>query len=135
VTNISKIPLDNTQLNQLFAQLSTCIGNMHVGAVDGFLTDLLGAEERIMIAKRLAAIILLLEGHSIYRTAQILHLSTSTVTHLSRQLLTGDFSNIVSLFKKEKKDYLGFLDVIDSILHAGGIMPHRDGLERYRGLK
>ena len=88
-----------------------------------------------MLAKRLAGIIMLREGQTIYRTAQVLHLSTSTVTRLFQQLQQGDFAHIVTLFKKEKTDYLKFLDIIDTILHAGGIMPHRNGLERYRGLK
>ncbi len=44
------------------------------------------------------------------------------------------YKETIILLQKNKRDYLAILDTIDSILHLGGILPHRVGLDRYKNL-
>lgn len=130
----TKKELTTQQLDQLFTQLNTTIARLDVKGVQHFVSELLGPEEHIMIAKRLATIILLVEGNTLYRTSKVLQISTSTAGKISAGLKLGKYNEILILFGKSKKDYFAILNTLDSILHLGGIMPHRNGLERYRGL-
>lgn len=124
MTNISKNPLTTTQLENLFDQMSAVFANTSKKHVHDILSDLLGHEEKIMLAKRLAAIVLLARNRSIYFTANSLHLSTATVAKLEDQMICGQFTHITSLFEKKSKGVAEILETIDSILHLGGILPH-----------
>lgn len=135
MTRISKNALPNDELNALFRQLSSGLSKLPSKQIDCFLSELLGPEERIMIAKRLAATIMLINGHTLYGTAQTLHLSTSTVSRIDKNLSEGEYEFITKVLKKDKKTFTEFLEILDTILHVGGIMPHRVGLDRYRGLR
>ena len=135
MTNISKKPLPLEQLDALFHQLSCSLAALKPNHIDFFLTELLGEEERIMIAKRLAVIIMLIQGHSLYKIATVLKLSTSTVDSIHKKLKTNEYSFIVHTFKKEKKNFTALLNVLENILSVGGIMPSRAGLDRYKGLR
>jgi len=88
-----------------------------------------------MLAKRLAIIILLLEDKSLYRIASILKISPTTANKIKYKLDTGEFDKIITLLGKNKKEYFALLDTLDSILHLGGILPHYNGLERYKYTK
>ena len=135
MTNVSKISLPPEQLNALFHQLSCSLGALEPKQINSFLSDLLGTEERIMIAKRLAVIIMLIQGQSLYKIATVLQLSTSTVDSIQKKLKSGEYDFIVRTFKKERKKFTGILDVIENILSVGGIMPSRVGLDRYKTLR
>jgi uncharacterized protein YerC len=135
MTNVSKKPLPTEQLDALFHQLGCSLGVLKPKQVDFFLSELLGTEERIMIAKRLAVIVMLIQGHSLYRTATTLKLSTSTVDSIRKKLETNEYTFIVQIFKKEKKNFVAILEVLENILSVGGIMPGRVGLDRYKGLR
>jgi uncharacterized protein YerC len=114
--------------------LSSGLSKLPSKQIDYFLSELLGEEERVMLAKRLAATIMFIEGHTLYGTAQVLHLSTSTVDRIYKDLSAGEYTFIIKNFKKDKRTFTEFLEILDSILHVGGIMPHRVGLDRYKGL-
>ncbi len=134
MTNISKSPLSETQEKRLFTQLSTCLSVLNQQKTDAFLSDLLGYEERIMIAKRLAAIVMLIQGQSLYRIATTLHISPATAQKLAQRLDEGEFTSITKLLKKDTHTFMQLLETLDSILHLGGLLPHYNGLERYRGI-
>lgn len=126
--------LDQQQLDGLFRQLSTEVAPHDPNRADQVLTEVLGTEERIMIAKRLAVVVLLVEGTSMYKIGKLLKLSQTTVEHLSKRLEDGHFDKTLNNVAKTKKDYFAFLDTLDNILHLGGLLPHYNGLDRYRNL-
>lgn len=134
MTNISKKYLPEAQLHKLQEELTRTIGQLQTKEAGYFLEELLGEEERVMIAKRLGAIILLSQGHTIYKTAETLKLSTSTVSQYEEKLSKGLYQHITSVAKKNKKGISDFLDTLEWILHGGGIMPRRAGFDRYKGI-
>jgi len=87
-----------------------------------------------MIAKRLAIIILLSEEFSQYKIAHILKLSESTVSAISQKLSNDKFGTIEKTLGKNKKNYFAILEAIDEVLHLGGMLPHYNGLDRYKGI-
>lgn len=84
-----------------------------------FLGELLGAEEQIMLAKRLAAIVMFIEGNSSYRVWQLLHLSPSTADRLRLNYECGKYSHIESMLRSRKYEYEEFWRVLEIILQAG----------------
>jgi uncharacterized protein YerC len=124
MVNVNKHDLSQKQQNQLFAQLNATLGKSNKQEVGAILTDLLGSEEKIMLAKRLGIIILLHEGNSIYKTSRVLKVSTSTITLIRQKLEAGKYKNLIAALKSSKTDYLSVLNTIDKILHLGGILPH-----------
>jgi hypothetical protein len=48
------------------------------------------------------------------------------VAKLAYRYHKGDFNQIITSLTKSKKNYIAVLELIDSILTVGGIMPHRN---------
>ncbi|MFT5849781.1 MAG: hypothetical protein ACI9H6_000600 [Patiriisocius sp.] len=134
MVRLNKNQLDVKQLNALFVQLSETFGKASVPDANYLLTELLGNEERIMLAKRLATVVLLLEGTSLYKTSRVLKISPATAQKIQRQINNNSFTYIVKALGKNKKDYFIILRTLDSILHLGGTLPHYNGMDRYKGL-
>ncbi|MCA9366063.1 helix-turn-helix domain-containing protein [Candidatus Kaiserbacteria bacterium] len=134
MVRLNKGHLSQKQLDQLFEQLTKSIADYGSQQSHNVLAELLGQDERIMIAKRLAAVILLTEGTSMYKVAQILKLSRSTVKNLYNKLERGGFDYTLKKVSRTKKDYFVFLNTLDNILHLGGILPHYNGPERFKNL-
>ncbi len=134
MVNINRNELTKKDLEALLSQFDTIFGSLDQAGSATLFNELLGREERVTFAKRLAAIILLHEGASEYKTANVLKLSPTTTGKIASELSRGTYSNTILLLQKNKRDYLSILDTIDSILHMGGLLPHRVGLDRYRNL-
>tara|TARA_B100000745_G_scaffold299776_1_gene251453 strand:- start:457 stop:882 length:426 start_codon:yes stop_codon:yes gene_type:complete len=124
MVNISKESLCQKDLHRLFTQLNSTVGRLSAKQSEDFLSGLLGTEEKVMLAKRLAAIIMLVHGQSIYRVATSLKVSTSTSKNYKNQLKSGQYDLLLNSITKQKKRYLELLETIDSILHLGGALPH-----------
>lgn len=123
MTRISKHKLQPAHVKKLYKELARTVSQLNASGANLFLNELLGEEEKIMVAKRFAAIVMLLENNSIYRTAQLLHMSPSTVERLKKNLLTGKYEHIQKILKKNKKEYEAFWETLEIILRAG--MPPR----------
>ncbi len=134
MVHLNQNNLSKKQLDDLFTQLSSTIAPADQQRAGCILTELLGIEERIMIAKRLAAVGLLAEGASQYKIGNLLKLSQSTIAHINEKLESGQYNVTLKNVSKTKKDYFTFLNTLDNILHLGGILPHYNGLDRYRGI-
>ncbi|HCC05263.1 TPA: hypothetical protein DEP58_03070 [Patescibacteria group bacterium] len=119
MTNVSKRKLQPSHLNKLYTELAKTIVSLDKKSADIFLDELLGDEEKIMIAKRLAAIVMLIEKNSVYRVAQLLLLSPSTVAQLKDKLTTGKYMRIEHMLKRRKKEYADFWNTLEVILRAG----------------
>jgi uncharacterized protein YerC len=134
MARIAKKQLSQAHLDTLFIQLHTVLSNSSPKQVGSFLHELLGREERIMLAKRLAVIVMLSHGNSLYKTAQTLQVSTATAGKMQERLQRNDYTQLLTLLKKNKKQYHSFLETLDSLLHLGGVLPHYTGMDRYRNL-
>ncbi len=132
MVRLNKNCLDRKQINDLFLQLAKVVAPSDSAKANLVLSELLGTEERIMLAKRLAAVILLAEGTSRYKVSLILKLSQSTVDTIYKKIEQKQFDTVLKKVACTKKDYFAFLDTLDSILHLGGILPHYNGLDRYK---
>lgn len=101
------------------------------------LNDVLTMTERVMLAKRLAAIVMLCRGYSVYKIHMVLKLSPSTVARLETQLENSAFPYLESLFrgsrsKKLCKEAENFWDSLFKIILMG--MPPRTGKGRWKFL-
>lgn len=132
MVRLNKNELSSKQLKSLLDQFDTTISQLNVTETNLLLNELLGHEERIMLAKRLATIILLLEGTSLYKTSALLHISPATAQKVQDGIRAQEYDHIITLLGKNKRDYFAILDTLDAILHLGGILPHYNGLDRYR---
>jgi len=131
VTNISKRALSKQQTDQLFTQLGQMIAQSTSASSQFLLDELLGYEEQVMLAKRLAAIILLSRGVSIYKTAEVLHMSTATASKLNERITDGECDQIIKTLNQESYSIMTVLESIDNALHLGGLLP-RYGRSNHR---
>lgn len=132
MVNINKNLLPKKDLNKLFLQLEVTIGKQNVPNTKVLINELLGYEERLTLAKRLAALVLLLEGYSQYKTAKLLKLSPTTTEKISTDMAAGRYNGTIKIIGGNKKNYFAILETLDSILHLGGVLPHYNGIDRYR---
>jgi len=132
MVRLNKTQLTNNQLTALFTQLSELFGKLNSNQTNLVFSELLGPEEKIMIAKRLAIIILLLEDKSLYKISKLLKVSAATAEKMKIGLESGRFEETLSVLNSSKKDYFKVLETLDSILHLGGVLPHYNGIDRYR---
>lgn len=135
MVRVNKNELSQSDLSALLGRFDSAIVGLTKLQTTHVLNELLGKEERLTLAKRLIAIILIREGYSEYRTSRVLRLSHSTAKIIGEKLDKGAYDKIISLLTKRKFDYEDLLTSIMSILHLGGILPQRAGLDRYRTLE
>ena len=88
--------------------------------------EFFGPEEQIMLAKRLAVIALLHEKRPLHRISLYLHMSETTVAGLQKRYKEKEFEFTIKTLTKNKNNYLQFIELLDSILTVGGLMPQRN---------
>jgi len=135
MVRLNKNTLSQKQTDQLFQQLVMLMNPGEASTTSDVLREILGPEEQLMIAKRLAVIVLLLENKTLYNIANILKISPATAEKIKRNLDEGRYMQIIIHLGKSKRNYFAILDTIDSILHLGGILPHYNGLDRYKNIR
>ncbi len=123
MTNISSNPLSTDKQGQLFDELTKLLSKLSATHIKSFLENLLGPEEQIMLTKRFSAIVLLEQGYSRYKISKSLHLSESTVTTINNRRLSGHYKDITRWLKKDKRNIKKFLEMLESVLTFGGIVP------------
>lgn len=84
--------------------------------------ELFTKTEKLMLAKRLAIILLLDQGESIYAIENTLKVSPSTVARISLAYEEGKFTNLI----KEIKNQVGFISQMEKII------PPRIGRNRFK---
>jgi len=126
MARVSKNNLNPKQKAELESQLTEVIGKMNTNLAQYFISEFFGPEERIMLAKRLAILALIHEQRPIHRISTYLHTSETTVANLRKRYANDEFTNTIKALTKNKATYIQFIDLLDSILTVGGIMPHRN---------
>lgn len=132
MVRINRNTLDQQMLKQLLTQCAFVVSPQQPSHAQTVLGELLGYEEQVTVAKRVACIVLLVEGISPYKISRHVKLSQSTVANIHNRLLNNQYRTILQLLGKNKTDYFHILKTLDSILHLGGILPHYNGLNRYK---
>ncbi len=132
MVRVNRNLLSGEDTRQLLRRFDDALAMLTLAQTTVVLNELLGKEERLTIAKRLIAIVLIHEGYSEYKTSKLLKLSHSTTKIIAEKLERGTYDGIVRLLTKRKLDYAELVNSIMSILHLGGILPRRVGLDRYR---
>ena len=85
-----------------------------------------------MYAKRFAAIVMIHEGYSLYRIGRTLKLSPATAKTIKFRYDNDRYKHIVATLKGNKPNYLAIIELIDSILTVGGIMPRYGKSHMYK---
>ena len=124
MVRLNKVKLSQEQLDGIFTQLNNILGKLSSNETGLFLSDLLGLEEKVMLAKRLAVVVMIQEGYSTYKISNTLKVSSATANKIKQQFTIGYFDNLIKFLKGNKKVYKILLETIDSILTVGGIMPY-----------
>jgi uncharacterized protein YerC len=119
MTRVSKHTLPEKELQQLRQQFSKTIGRLSLSQSDLFLDDLLGPEEYTMLAKRLAAIVLYMEGNSTYTVWNALNISPSTADRIKLNYECGQYKHITASIKKNQAYYLEFWKALEAVLQLG----------------
>lgn len=123
MVRLNKNKLPEKLLKKLFAQLEKVIGGLDKDQAGVFLYALLGKEERVMLAKRLAIVVMLNEGYSMYRVSRTLKVSPSTVEKVQSALARGVYDDLLPLLAKNPVNYKVIIDIIETLLSVGGVMP------------
>lgn len=84
MARISSFPLDHKTYKQILDILDLVLGKMKKEEVRAFLFSLLGRNERIMVSKRFAAVLLLSRGMNITEICRKLRLTRQTVLRLKK---------------------------------------------------
>ncbi len=134
MVRVNRNELPDEDLTRLLRRLDATLAKLSRESMTTFLSELLGKEERLTLAKRLAAIVLIHEGYSEYKVSRLLKLSPTTTGIIGTRVRAGTYDGILRILQKKKVDYINLLKTIDSILHLGGLLPHRVGMDRYRHL-
>lgn len=130
MTNVSKKKLSAKLYKEIWQQLNETLGRLSSTQATPFLQELLSESEQVMLAKRLAAIILIHEQHSEYAIAKTLHMSTDTIGKLKLRHESGEFKSIVKGMRKNKIDYNEFIETLLDIIHLG--LPRYVGPHRFK---
>ena len=126
MTHVSKNKLKQKDFNKLYQQLNGIVGLLDKSKSQLFFDELLTDTEKVMLTKRLSAVIMLMYGYSAYTVAHILQMSTSTTDRMLLNLETGYYTEIENILKKQKENRDQFWNMLELILR-GGLPPRGKG--------
>lgn len=115
MSHVSKRKLHKNEERRIVTAFMDAMFNTNVKRGKARAFAILTPTERVMLAKRLAIIMMLEENHSYYRITQTLNVSVSTVARIDRQRETGIFDPLCRIFNRN----LGLLDFLELFLAAG----------------
>ena len=142
MVRVSERPVKNETLLKISNQLVTYISSIQTKSnAEKFLDELLSDPERIMLAKRLAIVVLLERGHSYKTIERTLKVSSNTIARISGEKDKGRYKFIAkscSLKRsRSRREDSAFWDYIELVLLAGmpsmgrGRWKFLDDLEAY----
>ena len=128
--HISSKKLDTGLSNKIFVKLLTILAQAQKkSSLSVVANELFTHTEKIMLAKRIAVILLLDNGLPQHRICELLKVSPTTVAKASLRIEMGKYDAILKVSKREKLD---IEKLVWNILTAGGIMPPRVGRKYWR---
>ena len=128
--HISSKKLDTGLSNKIFGKLLTILAQAQKkSSLSMVANELFTHTEKIMLAKRIAVILLLDNGLPQHRISELLKVSPTTVAKASLRIEMGKYDAILKVSKREKLD---IEKLVWNILTVGGIMPPRVGRKYWR---
>ena len=126
--HVSSRELNQKFLGELFNKLFSILGKgERKGLLSSVANELFTPTEKIMLAKRLAIILMLKSNVPHERVSQVLQVSPTTVSKMSLGVEIGKYKAILKVSQKEKLD---IEKIVRNILTVGGIIPPKAG-KRY----
>ncbi len=125
--HVSKRELDEAIKKKLFDQLFTTFKEARSYNVGFVIKELLTPTEKMMLAKRLAVVLLLDKGLPQHTIAEHLKVSTSTVIRTSLDIENGRYDKVIKISGGKKEHLLEV--IIKLILYS---MPPRVGRGRWK---
>ena len=123
--HVSSKKLDRNLSEKLFKKLLVIFGKaQNKNILSLVMNELFTETEKIMLAKRLAVILMISSKTPQHRVALILQVSPTTVVKTSLGIEVGKYKSILKISNKEKTD---LERVVWNILTVGGIMPPKAG--------
>jgi len=117
MTHLSKRRLDKETYTQVLDSLDIVLGKLKKDEVRAFLFSLMSGTERLMVAKRFAAIALIDQGVSTSTISDRLNMTRATVSKLAMIMKIKDKGFAVA-FGKVKQDQ-AIMDMKDVLLGVG----------------
>jgi uncharacterized protein YerC len=100
-------------------------GKIFAGVVEELLTE----TEKIMMAKRIAIVLMLSSNTPHQSISDILKVSPATISKISLKIEIGKYDSILKVSQKERLD---LERVIWSIMTVGGLMPPKIGRKYWK---
>ncbi len=117
MAHVSKIPMNDSDRRRIAGNLMKTLFS-DSGRGKTILPTLLTKTERVMLAKRLAVIIMIEKDYSSYEIWKKLKISTSTIKRYELAMDAGLYDPILRAVRMTKKG-LSFLELIELIAAAG----------------
>lgn len=132
--HLSKHKLEEKVYLSIYEQLDSCI-TKHKNKKNRsqFLSEILTDTERIMLAKRLAIMAMLIKGASSYSIEKILKISPSTVRRTANALEKGRFKNIAAFLEEKQKSKAQA--IADEILELISVIIHPSNAVRWKYIR
>ena len=128
--HISSKKLNSQLLKKLFGKLLTVLRQaQNKKYLSLVVNELFTSTEKIMLAKRLAIILMLANSTPQHKIVDILKVSPTTVAKTSLGIEIGKYEAILKISKQEKLD---MEKLVWNILTVGGIMPPKVGRKYWR---
>ncbi len=119
--HVSSKKLSSHLLEKLFGKLLAILERaQNKESLSLVINELFTRTEKVMLAKRLAIILMLSNNTPQHRVVEILKVSPSTVSKTSLRIEIGKYDTVLRVSKKEKVD---LEKIVWNILTVGGIMP------------
>ena len=123
--HVSSKKLNKDFSEKLFRDLIDIFGKAQdKKLLSAVLGELFTSTEKIMVAKRVAIVLMLASKTPQHRVVEILKVSPTTVAKASLGIEIGKYKTILQVSKKEK---INLEKIVWNILTAGGIMPPKAG--------
>lgn len=133
MVRISKQPLKKELGDKLFRQLAVLVAKSGRATAASFLRALLTDTEEVLLAKRLAAVLLLHERtYSENQIATMLHMSPTTIGTMEENYRAGEYAAIIKIIGRSKREKEELWKTIEVVLRLG--MPSM-GKDRWQSLK
>ena len=132
MTRISKKILSSDSEKKLNLQLAKFFANQKENKIQKLFSDLLTPAEQIMLIKRLAIVIMIIEKESCYKIAQVLNVSDSTAREVKTKIGLGQYQTLIAHYQNKNFNSKEFWETIDVILRAG--LPSR-GKDRWQSVR
>jgi uncharacterized protein YerC len=133
MTHVSKFKLEHSVEKRLIKSFMDALLSTSAKKGRARVNAILTKTEKVMLAKRLAIIVMLDRGDSYYKIESSLNVSGSTVKRLHRLQESGIFDPLTRVFGRD----LSFLDYLEIFMSAGmpaiGGPRHQRHLDAIRG--